>query len=162
MYRILDFPVGMTINLDMALSVFPPWELVRFREALGSALNNQTPYGIDYTIIRRDGQVRIIHDEGEVFFDEYGKAMRMVGTTQDITEHRESEQKLIKAKEQAEESDNLKSAFLNNISHEIRTPFNGIPGFLSILKSVASNNKEEIGIRNHCCPVKPEFSNFSV
>jgi PAS domain S-box-containing protein len=41
---------------------------------------------------------------------------------------------LIKAKEQAEESDRLKTAFLNNISHEIRTPFNGILGFLSLLQ----------------------------
>ena len=41
---------------------------------------------------------------------------------------------LIIAKEQAEESDNLKTSFLNNISHEIRTPFNGILGFLDIMQ----------------------------
>jgi signal transduction histidine kinase len=41
---------------------------------------------------------------------------------------------LIEAKEKAEESDRLKTAFLNNISHEIRTPFNGILGFLSIIQ----------------------------
>ncbi len=40
---------------------------------------------------------------------------------------------LISAKEHAEESDRLKTAFLNNISHEIRTPFNCILGFLAIL-----------------------------
>lgn len=36
---------------------------------------------------------------------------------------------LIKAKENAEESDRLKTHFMNNISHEIRTPLNGILGF---------------------------------
>ena len=41
---------------------------------------------------------------------------------------------LAKAREQAEESDHLKSAFLANISHEIRTPMNGILGFIQILK----------------------------
>jgi signal transduction histidine kinase len=40
---------------------------------------------------------------------------------------------LTKAKEQAEESDRLKSAFLANMSHEIRTPMNGILGFTSLL-----------------------------
>ena len=51
-----------------------------------------------------------------------------------ITERKLSEQELINAKEKAEESDRLKTAFLNNISHEIRTPFNGILGFLSIIQ----------------------------
>ena len=40
---------------------------------------------------------------------------------------------LLKAKEQAEESDRLKSAFLANMSHEIRTPMNGILGFTDLL-----------------------------
>ena len=44
------------------------------------------------------------------------------------------ENKLIDAKEKAEESDRLKSAFLANVSHEIRTPMNGIIGFSSLLK----------------------------
>jgi signal transduction histidine kinase len=41
---------------------------------------------------------------------------------------------LISARDRALESDKLKSAFLNNISHEIRTPFNGILGFLSLIQ----------------------------
>ena len=36
---------------------------------------------------------------------------------------------LVKAKEKAEESDELKSAFLMNLSHEVRTPLNAILGF---------------------------------
>jgi signal transduction histidine kinase len=45
----------------------------------------------------------------------------------------EVQSKLIKAKEQAEESDRLKSAFLSNLSHEIRTPMNAIVGFSEMM-----------------------------
>ena len=50
-------------------------------------------------------------------------------------------------KERAEESDNLKTSFLNNISHEIRTPFNGILGFLKLIleDDLTDDEKAEYG-----------------
>ncbi len=63
----------------------------------------------------------------------------------DITKQKQYEEKLKIAKEKAEEADRLKTAFLNNLSHEVRTPMNAIVGFSELLTkevlSIEERNK---------------------
>ncbi len=52
---------------------------------------------------------------------------------QSMLSDKQYQQEIIKAKEKAEESDRLKSAFLATMSHELRTPLNSIIGFSELL-----------------------------
>lgn len=52
----------------------------------------------------------------------------------DISERKKYEQQLIEAKEKAELSDKLKTAFLSQMSHEIRSPLQKILGFVELIK----------------------------
>jgi PAS domain S-box-containing protein len=65
--------------------------------------------------------------------DNNGLCTHLVGSIHDITKMKLAEEELINAKEKAEESDRLKTAFLHNISHEVRTPMNAIVGFSELI-----------------------------
>ena len=91
--------------------------------------------------LRRD--VRILREDGTYTWTRVNVMVRdfrpedgiidMVCVNYDITELKETERKLIAARDKAEELDRLKSAFLANMSREIRTPLNAIVGFSSLL-----------------------------
>lgn len=73
--------------------------------------------------------------------DEEGNPVKIVGTTMNIDDQKEMEAALIAARNKAEESDRLKTAFLANMGHEIRTPLNAIVGFADLLPVV--ENEED-------------------
>jgi two-component system aerobic respiration control sensor histidine kinase ArcB len=63
--------------------------------------------------------------------DENGEIIGIIGNSIDITQNLQL-QELLEAKERAERSDWLKTEFIRNMCHDIRTPFNGMLGILQI------------------------------
>jgi signal transduction histidine kinase len=100
-------------------------EQYQSRSTLGDSIN----WGETYAVVdKRDAN---------------GRPLTIVGTSMRIDKQKEIEMALIKARNQAEESDRLKTAFLANISHEVRTPLNAIVGFSEVLTETASESERQ-------------------
>ncbi len=76
-------------------SLLHPDDRARFRREIDEAFFvRQQPFAIDYRIIRPDGSVRDLHDEGEPMLDGAGTVVGMQGVIADITERKAAEDKL--------------------------------------------------------------------
>jgi PAS domain S-box-containing protein len=99
-------------------------------------------FQVEFRFRHRDGAWRFLSVQGRNLLDQPGVEGILVNV-RDVTQRRQSERELLRAKEQAEEMVELKNAFLANMSHEIRTPLTAIMGFADALLREMSGQEQE-------------------
>jgi signal transduction histidine kinase len=109
--------------------------LPNFKKELQHSIDQLVPFRSEFRIKTNAKTFKHIRIFADVILDKQMKPVRLIGVNWDITERKGIEKRIIQAREKAEISDKLKSTFLANISHEIRTPIHGIIGFAQILKN---------------------------
>ncbi|OGV71806.1 MAG: hypothetical protein A3B82_04080 [Methylophilales bacterium RIFCSPHIGHO2_02_FULL_57_10] len=120
-------------------STIHPEDLPGVMEDLQAHLDGKTDaHIVEHRVLLEDGSWKWLLTRGKVVSrNANGKALRMIGTQEDITERKQLELSLQKAKHAAESANRAKSEFLSNMSHELRTPLNAILGFSELMKGDA-------------------------
>ena len=85
-------------------------------------------------------------------FDEQGKLLGAFGVWRNVNDLMRKQDQLRSETKRANESGEMKTLFLANMTHEIRTPINSIVGFTEVLSALEGEDKKEVIqiIKNNC------------
>ncbi|MHB8258813.1 MAG: PAS domain-containing hybrid sensor histidine kinase/response regulator [Bacteroidia bacterium] len=97
----------------------------------------------NYPLTIIDGKLTDVLFNGSVFKNKEGKVLGAVVVARDVTEQKNIEKVLTKAKVFAEDAMKSKQQFLSNMSHEIRTPMNAIIGFTKVMSKTNLSEKQQ-------------------
>ena len=104
-----------------------------FEKNLDYVKKNNSEVQFTHSLISKNGTIKYINEYIKCLNGAHNEPLKILGTIQDVSDQKEIERELIKARDIAEQSTRVKEQFLTNMSHEIRTPMNGILGFAKIL-----------------------------
>jgi PAS domain S-box-containing protein len=85
-YRIFDVPEGTPVTVESFLSCVYPGDLERVIRARRETTEHSAPYDIEHRVQRPDGLTAWVHERAVVERDATGRALRLFGTVQDITD----------------------------------------------------------------------------
>lgn len=116
-----------------------------FPQERDEVLKKEGYFEKDIRIRHKTGQFISLSTKSFSVKDDKGDTSGFIIIARDVTSVKTMQEELIRARDEAEKSNRLKSSFLANISHEIRTPLNAVIGFSNLLLSndISAEAKEE-------------------
>jgi PAS domain S-box-containing protein len=134
--RWLDFrgtTLAQEIAADWTEAIHPEDRERAFTTCMNAFVSRQL-FTMEFRMKRYDGEYRWLLDTGVPRFGKDNEFLGFIGSCIDITDRKQIETELLKAKELAEQANKAKDQFLAVLSHELRTPLTPVLNILQIFQ----------------------------
>ncbi|EIC21876.1 PAS domain-containing sensor histidine kinase [Thiorhodovibrio frisius] len=136
-------PVQATRSIDDWTLRLLPEDMSKFQQRLESALSNDGELNQELRLQLNPDELRYLRIIGSVHRRANHHSHYLIGVCFDITRRKETEVRLLQAKDMAEKASQMKTQFLSQVSHELRTPMNAVLGFAQLLDSDPDLNNDQ-------------------
>ena len=126
-------PAAQAPEFEGYLDMIHPDDRETFRTAIQATIDGAGPFSLDFRVVWPDGSIHWTHGAARLLRDELGRPISMLGTGQDITERRRLEEQRDELLLEERRAGEFREAFIDVISHELRTPITTILGLTQIL-----------------------------
>lgn len=133
--QMLGWPPGLLVGQPARLVWASDSDYATVGAQIGPRLARGEQVEIEQPLKRRDGSVFLCRILAKAVDPSHPSRGGTIWLAEDITERRQVEQALAKARDDAEAANRAKSAFLANTSHEIRTPLNALLGLARLARA---------------------------
>ncbi|MEA9356058.1 ATP-binding protein [Bacteriovorax sp. PP10] len=131
-YRIFGLELGSELNLGELIQQVHPTDYDIVKKELDATIAQHKTFFLDFKITRANGEIREVSQQGRPILDENGKIIKIIGTTQDITERFKIQLQMIQSNKMASLGE-----MASGIAHEINNP-------LAIIKMTALQMQKNV------------------
>ncbi len=135
-------PVEIIGKSDYEL-VWGPRDAEIFVKGDQIVMNGQPKINMEEYIVQTDNTQIVMLVSKVPMLDKQGKCIGILGVSVDITNRKKMEAALKQAKDDAEVANRVKTEFIANMSHDIRTPLGGVIGISRLLENEVKTDKEK-------------------
>lgn len=97
-FRIFEIdPAAFSASYDAFLNAIHPDDRAQVNAAFSESVKTHQPYRIEHRLLFPDGRIKFVLERGESFYDADGRPTRSIGTVQDITAQKQTEEERFQA-----------------------------------------------------------------
>jgi PAS domain S-box-containing protein len=130
------------LSLEGFLNQIHPEDQSKVAEAVKNHLDHREPYLVEFRLRKKDGSYLWVRDSGLAVWDDRGKPQLWIGSIIDITQSKESAQRIVDQNTLLAKANTELDQFVYRTSHDLRSPLSSIMGLVEVARK--TERKEDV------------------